>query len=329
MKETWMGNPVTFTVPAGFHRTDEILALDRRIQALGKGAQIHAYDTVQGLQWNGGRLLFNKDFIPDEKSPWRADVTVENLDVALERARRLNDAGIPVNLVFNSTLETLDPEDEAGNFLLQRLHNGLNGVTVASEVLRQHISAHYPKYAITASICFVYKTPEQYKRACEKYDKVVLMPTFAYTPELLEGLPQDKLVFIVNDNCYLFCVRKDHYDYISRCSLSGNTTRQEQERNAPRGGCFLRDPKYRAYVAEQNDPVWVSKIERIRNDQLQADGLNPKDIEHNFTITPAARRHLIRLGYTNFKLQGRDYVDDSFQKKVADFLEKVVREELP
>jgi len=323
-----MGNPVTFTVPAGFHRTDEILQLDRRIKAIGKDVQIHAYDTVQGLSWNGGRLMFNRDFIKDEKSPWRADLTITDLDVALERARRLNDAGVPVNLVFNNTLESLDVEDEAGNYLLHHLHNGMNGVTIASESLRQHVAANYPKYATTASICFVYTKPEQYQRACQKYDKVVVMPTLAYTPELLEGLPMDKLVFIVNDNCYLFCLRKDHYDYISRCSLSGNNTVQEQERNAPRGGCFLKDPKYREHVAKTNDPKWVAGIEKVRKEQLSGEGLGIKDMEHNFTITPAARRELIRMGVTCFKLQGRDYVDASFQAKVADFLEKIVREEL-
>jgi hypothetical protein len=323
-----MGHALTLSLPSGLHRTDQIISLAERLRASGKPVEVRAYDTIQGLQWNGGRLMLNRSFVTDPVSPWHDSLTEHDLDEALARVQALNRAGIGLDLTFNNTLETLDTEDELGNWLLMKLHSPLNGVTVASESLRQHVSSHFPRYALTASICFVFTKLEQYTQACQRYDKVVMMPTWAYTPELLTSLPLEKLVFIVNDNCYLHCLRKDHYDYLSRCSLAGNSSAQEQQRNYPRAGCFLADPAYRERVARENDPARMAMIEGIRKEQLQAEGLGPEDMEHNFTITPAARQKLLDMGVTQFKLQGRDYADSSYQIKVIEFAEKIVREEL-
>jgi hypothetical protein len=105
-------------------------------------------------------------------------------------------------------------------------------------------------------------------------------------------------------------------------------TAQEQARNAKRGGCFLGDTAYRARILSELDPERTARIDEMRKAQLAADGLQSEDIEHNFTISPAARRELIQRGVRCFKLQGRDLVHSSFQAKVVDFLEKVVRDEL-
>lgn len=323
-----MGTPAIFSVPAGLHRTDAIIQLNERIKATGKDVQIQAYDTVQGLQWNGGRLMFNREFITDERSTWRRLLTVDQLDTAVERAGQLNRAGIPFNLIFNSTLESVDPDDEACNFLLQKLHNEMNAVTVASRSLKQHVATHFPQYELTASICFVFNEPEQYQRACQEYDKVVVLPKFAYAMERLEGLPLDKLVFIVNDECRLLCLRKGHYDAISRCSLAGNSTRDEQRFNFSQSGCFMTNPRYRDRVIKTNKDAFDTKIEQLRIKQRQQDGLREGDFAYNFAITPSARKELVQRGIRNFKLQGRDYDDDGYQQRVVEFLEKMVQDEL-
>jgi len=323
-----MGNPVIFTVPAGLHRTETIIGLNQRVKATGKDIRIHAYDTVQGLQWNGGRLMFNSEYVSDKKSSWYNLLTDSQLDIAVERARALNQAGIPFNLVFNSTLESIDLDDEAGNYLLRQLHNEMNSVTIASRALKQHVSTHFPKYGLTASICFVFNKPEQYQQACQEYDKVVVLPKFAYAMELLGGLPLDKLVFIVNDQCFLLCLRKDHYDAISRCNLAGNSTREEQRMNYSQGDCFMKNPNYQKRVFHENEYSFALRIEREMITQRKKDGLQRGDMEFDFNITPITRKLLIQRGVRNFKLQGRDYDDDSYQRKVVEFLEKMVREEL-
>ncbi|HNX94564.1 MAG TPA: hypothetical protein PKL14_05340 [Holophaga sp.] len=323
-----MTQPIIFTVPAGLHRTQEIIDLNERVMAMGKNIQIQAYDTVQGLSWNGGRLIFNSKYISDPNSPWRQSLTQDQVQEAVARVRRLNDAGIPFNLVLNSTLENVDTDDEVGNYLLHHLQNERNGVTVASRALTQHISQNFPNYSITASICFCIGGKEKAKEFCERYDKVVLLPKFAYATEMMEGLPLDKLVFIVNDQCFLLCTRKEHYDAISRCYLSGNDTPQEQFQNTPCSDCFIKTPALRERVVKQTDSTFNKHLIDVFSSQRINDGLSSGDLEYDFNITPTTRRELIRRGICNFKLQGREYNNKEYHTAVIDFLERIVREEL-
>lgn len=323
-----MSTPFLFTVPCGLNRTDEILALNTRMKALGKHIRIQAYDQLLDSQWNGGRLIFKKDpkALPSPMSATR--LGVDHLAEVRRRVQRLNEAGVGFNLAFNSTMESLDVDDEDGNLLLEMIHNEQNGVTIATESLRRHVTANYPKLERTASICFTYDKLEQYQRACTLYDWVVMMPAFAYQPEFLAQLPAEKLVFIVNDTCYIHCPRKDHYDYSSRAFLIGNTSSFQQYLNSAHPRCLLAEPKYRAKVHSEMDRKFTDRIDKIKQQQLEEDGLTPKDMESTFTLSPAARRGLIQSGVKGFKLQGREFLDDGFQRKVVDFLEKIIQQEL-
>jgi hypothetical protein len=322
-----MADMFTFTVPGGFWRTEEIIALKRRIQATGKPVRIQTYDTVQGLQWNGGRLTFTPGLVQKEQAaicPFSAD----SLPEAVERVRYLNREGIGFHLAFNNILESLDVEDEAGNYLLQNLHHEMNGVTIATRALWRHITANFPKFERTASICFVLKGDEQYRKACGEFEKVVALPTMAYEPERLRGLPLDQLVFIANDECYLFCLRKDHYAIVSRCSMSGNSTRSDQVMNFGRDVCLGKGTDYWERTDKLFDQEWAGGIWRAREQQLAEEGFTEKDHAYLLAITPATRRNLIQLGVRNFKLQGREYNNASYQGKVIEFLERMVRDEI-
>jgi len=326
-----MTNPFTFDVPGGLLRTRELLACAQRLKASGKNVKVNAFDSVQGLQWNGGRLTFNDQFMKDPTRSRYSDITLDNIQEAVERVQLLNEAGIPFNLTFNSTMESLDVDDEAGNYLLEKLHNGMNGVTVATESLRRHIRAHFPKYSLTASICYVYSRVEEVAAACQRFEKVVAVPILAYEEESLKQLPVEQLVFILNDRCYLFCVRKDHYDYISRCSLSGNTTREEQRRNLQGTKCFAAEvPGYRNKVRDPSDMQRNARVSRLVERHM-ADPAEAQRPGHGlgFNITATTRLHLFELGIRDFKFQGREFDDQGYQTMVIDFLERIVKEELP
>jgi len=323
-----MTNLFTFTVPGGFWRTEEIVALNRRIQAMGKPVKILTYDTVQGLPWNGGRLTFTPGLVQREKAAI-CPFSVGDLPEAVERVQYLNREGIGFNLAFNNILESLDVEDEAGNYLLQQLHHEMNGVTIATRGLWQHVSTHFPKFERTASICFVPKGDEQYRRACEEYEKVVVMPALAYEPDRLRGLPLEKLVFIANDECYLFCLRKDHYTIVSRCCQSGNVTAEDQARNLSKDVCLGKGTDYWERTDRLFDQEWAGGIWKAHMRMLAEDGYTERDPEFLLAISPAARRNLIRIGARNFKLQGREYQSDAYGQRVIEFLERMVKDEIP
>lgn len=323
-----MSNPIYISVPGGFTRTQEIIALADEIRKLDDRIVIQAYDTAQGLQWNGGRLIINQRAAHLSSHRKVYDVSTENLHEAVNRVRLLNEHGIPFNLTLNNVLENLDTEDEDGNYLLRHLENDMNWVTVATRALTQHVRSEYPKFKICASICFVWHDLEACKRACQTYDLVVMLPEFAYQDEALAQLPVDKLSFILNDDCYLYCRRKEHYQALSRSSLSGNLTRSEQEMNIQIGACLCQNQKgYRRLLPDGVSPDEAKRVTRIAVDQQYLDGEQVPG-GHEFNITRATRRKLFQRGVNHFKLQGRAIPDELYRKVVSGFLEAVVREEL-
>ena len=323
-----MNHPIYLSVPGGLVRTDAVLAIAERIQQSNKNIIIQTYDTVQGLQWNGGRLIVNRlvaDLAP-QRLPY--DVTVDNLEEAIKRIKRLNERGISFNLTFNNVFENIDVDDPDGNHLLEQLHDGMNMVTVSTRALAAHVRSHYPKYKIVASICFVNDTLEKCRKACEDYDLVVMLPEFAYQAETFSTLPVDKLSFIINDDCFLFCRRKEHYEALSRCSLAGNSTRGEQELNLRVGSCFSREVRgYREKRPDGMSKDLCTKIAGIVKKQRVKD----EDIlpgHHEYNITKAARTELMQRGVNHFKLQGRAAADYVYRNAVEEYLERFVRDEL-
>jgi hypothetical protein len=325
-----MGTRYYINVGGGFTRTDRIIELADWARRLDKNIEIQAYDAVQGLQWNGGRAIFNHRMANTKLTHGVQlyDVTIENLNEAVRRVKKLNDHGVSFQLTLNNVLESVDLEDEDGNYLLRHLENDMNSVTVATRALTWHVKQNYPKFKVMGSICFAYGTLEEYIRACEIYDVVVMIPVFAYQPELLAKLPIEKLSFILNDTCALFCQRKDHYRALSRNSLAGMNTADEQFQVQNIPTCFRHMPNnYRTLLPEGVDAATCRRVEAIADKQFGT----IKDFKTlpgggAFNISPIARQELLRLGVNHFKLQGRELNPALFERQVVEFLEAFVQE---
>ena len=328
-----MNPPITFSLPGGFRHTQAIISLAERLRERHPHCRVQTYDTVHGLQWNGGRLTFSRELVEDKATVRYSEFSVGDLDRAVDRVRDLNAHGIPFQLTFNNTLESIDVDDDLGNHLLQALQEApegvTNGVTVATRALTRHVRSNYPGYALTASLCFAWRDLEEVRSACESYDKVVLMPIFAYQPEAVATLPVDKVVFILNDKCYLFCPRKEHYAYVSRCNLSGNLSFEEQVRNRDYERCYSDlSEGYRENWRTSGERDLAYRIDAVRTRHLQAEGiLDERQQTFGFNITKTARQDLFRTGVRNFKLQGRELGEERYRTDVLDFFEHLVSEE--
>lgn len=326
-----MTPPTIISIPCGLTRTQRVIELANHVHQLDKNIQIQAYDAVQGLQWNGGRVILNSKMshLSLAKHEQLYDVTVENMHVAVDRVRRLNDHGIGFNLTLNNVLENLDVDDEDGNDILRRLENSQNSVTLATRALTHHVKQHYPKFKMTGSICFAFGTQEEYARACEIYDVVVMMPIFAYLPEVLSSLPADKLSFILNDGCSLYCQRKEHYQAMSRCSLAGMTTEAEQSRSKTVSCNYRRFPDYRKKLPVGITEEHCRRVTRIASEHFEAMGdLNALPGGEPFNISRQARADLLGRGVRHFKLQGREMNEANFERKVVEVLEAFISREL-
>lgn len=319
------------SLPCGLTRTAQIIDIANRMKSLDSNIHIQAYDAVQGLLWNGGRIIYNSRMSEYSvaKNEQLYDVTIENLPEAVRRVRMLNDHGIPFNLTLNNVLENVDLEDDDGNYLLRNIENGINSVTVATKALTYHVKTNYPKLKTMGSICFAYGRIEEYIRACEIYDVVVMIPIFAYLPEKLTELPIEKLSFILNDNCNLFCHRKDHYRSMSRASMAGLTTFAEQSRCKTVSCPYKQTLDYRKVIPEGIDLETCNRVESITSKHFNAiEDFSKLPGGVNFNISPIARAGLVKLGINHFKLQGREMNQKNFDRQVVEFLESFVKNDL-
>jgi hypothetical protein len=328
-----MDRPLTFSLPGGFRFTEAIKEIKERLARSHPHVRIQTYDTVHGLSWNGGRLTFGRELVRDRSVGRYSEFGVDDLDGAVARVRELNAAGIPFQLTFNNTLEGIDVEDDLGNHLLANLEKtpeGVrNGVTVATRGLARHVRERYPGFALTASICFGWRDPEDLAAAFPAFDRVVLLPWFAYCPEVLATLSLEKAVFILNDKCYLFCPRKEHYAYVSRCNLAGNLTREEQERNRAGERCYTdhSEAYRRSWRSEEEHQSYLA-IHRRREEQLRTEGIADElKARFAFNITRSARRDLFRMGVRDFKLQGRELTEARYREDVLGFFEAMLQED--
>jgi len=323
-----MENAIQISVPGGLVRTDAVLAIADKLRSAGKNIEVQAYDTVQGLQWNGGRLIVNRTVADITPNRLAYDVTLDNLGEAVRRIRRLNEAGISFCFTFNNVLENLEVDDPEGNYLLSQLHSEMNAVTVSTRALAHHVRSNYPKFKLVSSICFVHDTFEKCKKACDDYDLVVMLPEFAYQEETFTQLPVEKLSFIINDDCFLFCRRKDHYQAVSRCSLAGNSSRVEQERNLQLGSCFARQqPGYLSKRPEGMSKEFCDRVTKaVKQQKVKDEDALPG--HHEYNITKATRAELLRRGVRHFKLQGRAAAEYVYHNAVEEYLERFVRDEL-
>jgi len=323
-----MGKPYYISIGGGFTRTDRIIEIAEQARRLDKNIQIQAYDAVQGLQWNGGRIIFNTNMEGIKFASYGQlyDVSIDNMQEALRRVQKLNDHGIAFNLTLNNVLENVDVEDEDGNYLLRNLENDMNSVTVATRALTWHVKQNYPKFKIMGSICFGFGTLEEYLRACEIYDVVVMIPIFAYLPEIVSQLPVEKLSFILNDLCHLYCERKEHYRAVSRSSLSGMTTVDEQFQVRTIPACYRKFPGFRHKLPDGLDEATCDRVQAIAQAHFESMG-DPKLLPGGmaFNISAPARAELLRLGVNHFKLQGREMNTANYERKV-DFLEAFMQE---
>ena len=324
-----MGKPYYINIGGGFTRTDRIIEIAEQARRVDKNIQIQAYDAVQGLQWNGGRVIFNTKMegIKLASNGQLYDVSIDNMQEALRRVKKLNDHGIPFQLTLNNVLENIDLEDEDGNFLLRHLENDMNSVTVATRALTWHVKQNYPKFKIMGSICFCYGTLEEYRKACEIYDVVVMIPIFAYLPEIVSQLPVEKLSFILNDPCNLYCERKEHYRALSRSSFAGMATVDEQFQVRTIPTCYRKFPGFRSKIPDGLDEATCDRVQAIAEAQFESMG-DPKLLPGgtNFNISGPARQELLRLGVNHFKLQGREMNTAEYERKVVEFLEAFMQE---
>ncbi len=201
---------------------DELLALHGYLKQYLAPRQLrHVVATppcLWSLDWLGQRALF-----PDA--------------LLVQRVRQYNAAGIAVSLCFDNPFipaESID--DDYGIGLVEELSKSpLNSLWIASDALRDHLRAHYPRLPLYAHPNRIAsekqrRTAALYQRLAERYDRVALHPRDAARREIYDPLAAEasRYIIIANDRCLSTCpLRREHLQQLS-------LRRQQPYQTAPR-----------------------------------------------------------------------------------------------
>lgn len=284
-----LGKP-NWTVGGGIKHSEGLLALNKKHKTYYDtpiNAFSTVYDSIFGLKWNGGRICNPKDFCD-----------LQNLCLLITA---YNDMGVGFNFSFtNLLLKEKDLEDKACNELLQYANrNKLNGVIVASPLLKEYIAKTYPNLKLTWSVTTGLNKIELYNEACSDpaLSHVVLHPDFNHDYEFLSKLIHpEKIEIMANDKCVFGCpFRRKHYLYLSELTL-----KQSQNpliNNATELDC---NPN----PAEKQGSCMAVRF------GFERDGRNVLSFEDIDQLT--------KMGFSNFKIIGREYTWEGFAKEELD-----------
>lgn len=230
------------------------------------------------------------------KSSWSGGRTSKirefNKDKAQETIEKYNKRGIGCSFTFSNfhiTENLLD--DTTANSLLEiaSLYDN-NYAIVSSDILADYIRKNYPKIKLEASILKpVYEiedyidTPLYYNNLCEKFDKVVIRPEFCQETNFLKKLKQkNKIDIMVNLDCVYKCpYSRKHYDMLADI----------ENDKAPDNFAFCNARYYNPVTLHQN--VFLS------NKEIDA---------------------IIKMGFTNFKLRGRNVHPSEFLNELGIYI---------
>lgn len=237
------------------------------------------FDSTFGLRWNGGRICEPADSRPME----------DIMDII----KTYNTMNIGFNFTFSNRLLTKEHlDDEICNFILQALSisgsKKMNGVILASEILRDYIHENYPDVKIIWSVCNGINKEDAYNKETNNpiNDMVVLHPDFNHDLEFLNKLEnKDRLEVMANDLCVFGCpFRAKHYNELSQYAL---------------------------YQADHPIVFSNKELDKNRTGECEAlqHGMN-RDFRNVLTFSDIA--NLEKLGFKHFKIIGREHEWDYY-----------------
>lgn len=188
----------------------------------------------------------------------------------------LKKRGIKPLLTFsNHLIEKNELEDKESNEILEIVNEFNCGVIVSSYLLKNYIYQKYPNVEITASaiipaLSTKKRDKDLYNILEYSFKKYVLHPDDNFNIPLLFQLKKQKAEILINERCLSNCkIRAKHYDSIVYCNK--NKTQNH----------FMRKCK----------SLPLTKQKRCT--------------DRNITLSLVEVEYLYKLGFRNFKIQGR------------------------
>lgn len=203
-----------------------------------------------------------------------------------------NVLGIPIRYVYtNSCLEEKHLFDTYCNLTMEVANNGYNEVLVNSPILETYIRETYPNYKIIKSTTACERDVDKFNESLERYHMCVMDFRDNKNPEFIDKLKnRNKIEILLNELCGEDCpMRKEHYRILSLCNLAFIDSSVD-----------CRYSRASAYGIEDliiNNPNTVISREELYN-------------------------RYVRLGFNNFKIEGRRSITSLVIDSYAYYLAK-------
>lgn len=220
--------------------------------------------------WNGGRISIGD----------QCDAGfVQNV------VKSINSLGIPIRYTYtNPLLNQYDLEDEYCNFCMRVADNGMNEVLVVSPILEEYIREKYPSFKINSSTCKEIRDMDKLNEELEKdYHLVVLDYNLNNQFDLLKKIEKkDKCEILVNAICIPNCPRRgEHYRHMAEMERIALKNRKlPPDKQIPCQGWHCEYLIKNTFYDTWKYPTYIS----------------PEAIWEKY----------VPMGYTNFKLEGRN-----------------------
>lgn len=250
------------------------------------GINITVYDSFMDSPWNGGRISRLNPILP--------------IDETLIKIRTYNKLGIGVYITFsNYIIDDLYANDE--NAILAELNtNPINGVILVNDELGRHIRASYSNltlhYSVSGFATSVFDEHLLAELFC-KYDVICPRYEWVYNPSLYEKFDCSRFNIMLNDCCKANCpLWSKHFRAISDANRDRNLS--------------------------------ITQLKQIQECWLMTDKDNPSSgwaCDHNLKLgmNISNIRELVDIGYSRFKLCGRDLPTAEFIDELSTYWDKL------
>lgn len=268
--------------------------------------------------WNGGRFNYG------------VQCPLEMVEAVV---KNINDKGIPVRYTYtNPIIYEKDLEDPYCNFCMRVGDNGMNEVLVFSPVLEHYIREKYPNYKIASSTCKEIKNIDRLNEELKKdYYLVVLDQNLNHDFDFISQIEdKERMELLVNPGCGPHCARRgEHYIVVSaqqRVVLANREIRAGKDPRAVRDslpdyvkerlpepakkGQFLKDSSGAISIPL---PEWECQIGYYNKPYSSKNNLNYIKAEDMW-------EKYVPLGFTNFKIEGRNGNPFTLVDCYADYL---------
>jgi len=275
---------------------DELIVNILKVRSKNKDINFTVYDGPNLCRWNGGRV---------------------NRDIVLEprMIEMYNKLGIKVALTFTNPIIELD--DKVGNELLELLnfygkkYNIRNKIILVNDELRKYIRNRYDftlVYSVTGHPSDVEITEGLINRYLEletKYDMIVPKFEVVFEEKWYSRVDRSKYELLTNDTCSYACPYfREHFEAIANLNRVSNKPWEEVGFKQ----CF------------DTEECFIPEFDPDKGSPEQIEEYGPKlGMDYNDEMYSRA----LDLGFTSFKLAGRENTSDHLLDDIRKFLRDI------